>query len=432
MTTAEMADRWLDRLYRGKVALTSRQPVRETAATDVFACSYSTAAPLVATEAMLTGAVAVPLNGPDPYHLATDDPWADLAATEADPRLIAPAQRVRRTNARGAVVATHAAVNRSRATALAWKPSDEAQGWWPRLLQWFPPTESATASNWDEIIVEARRRGPDTRGVVWIRRAWRALEITGHLIYLHNDCGNVVFLDGQRGGLARLETDGVRELRVALFFQPRPDPSSAVWPAEAPAESYHAAVAKAQSWLRQSYDERVDLVRPSPQDEGRQGWVFPCNTHRFLDTGDWQYAMVDAAIAVPRSVGEPMLVPNTAPLEWIAQWKDGSTPGRDIAAPSQPADAAWLSPTLKNLGGTALQEVECKDFPAVLRTLEELPPGSRALVWVRRHDQRGREITGELLVGMRTSSGIIVTDPKTNTPAVPGLDATQIQIIRYR
>lgn len=431
MSTAETAEHWLNEIYRGHVVLASPKPVHQTDTTAVYACSYPPGLGSSSKDSVLTGAVAVPHGGSDPYHLATDDPWGDLAATESDPTLAAPARRVRRTNARGAVVVTHAGVNRARATARPWKPSDELAGWWSRLLRWFPSADTAVVGTWDEVIVEARRRGPDTRGVIWIRRIHGGAEITGHLIYLHNDGGNVVFLDGQRGSLARLETEGIHQLRAALFFEPRPDAANAVWPAEDGVGDYASAVAKAESWLRQTYDDEVTLVRPSPDDEGIQGWVFPCNTRSFLETGDWRSAMIDAAIAVPRSAGEPVLVPNTAPAEWIAKWKDGAAAGRDIAPPPEPAEALWLPGALAAIGSSMLEHVECADFPTALRVLDDLPLESRALVWLRRHDQMGREISGELLVGLHAPAGVTVIDPRSGTPALPRLDADQIHVIRY-
>ena len=53
--------------------------------------------------------------------------------------------------------------------------------------------------------------GPDTRGVVWLRREAGGVEATGNLLYAHNNKG-VVLLDGMAGGLAKLDTSLLREL----------------------------------------------------------------------------------------------------------------------------------------------------------------------------------------------------------------------------
>lgn len=101
-------------------------------------------------------------------------------------------------------------------TPLPWQPAHEAPGWWQLLLRrYFPTAEQVRCADWDEVITQAEESGPGTQGVVWVRREIRGTEVSGHLVYAHNNNGAVVFLDGMTGGLARLDTVGLRELVFA-------------------------------------------------------------------------------------------------------------------------------------------------------------------------------------------------------------------------
>ncbi|MFB7058676.1 hypothetical protein ACFCXT_36835 [Streptomyces vinaceus] len=51
--------------------------------------------------------------------------------------------------------------------------------------------------------------------MVWVRRALNGTEVSGHLLYAHDNGGSVVFLDGMTGGPARLDTAGLLELVFA-------------------------------------------------------------------------------------------------------------------------------------------------------------------------------------------------------------------------
>ncbi|MGY3203456.1 hypothetical protein ACVW19_003971 [Streptomyces sp. TE5632] len=68
--------------------------------------------------------------------------------------------------------------------------------------------------DWDDIIRAVGTTGPDSRGLVWVRRELGGREITGHLVHVHNNNGQVVFLDPMTASSAELETTGVRELRL--------------------------------------------------------------------------------------------------------------------------------------------------------------------------------------------------------------------------
>jgi hypothetical protein len=128
----------------------------------------------------------------------------------------------RRLNARGCVVAVHCGVGGTPSTALPWQPSHEAPGWWDRLARrYFPEFRQVRVSDWDDVIRAVAEPGPDTRGVIWVRREIGGHEITGHLLYAHNNNdGQVVFLDGTTGSLGRLDPPAVLRELVLLRALP--------------------------------------------------------------------------------------------------------------------------------------------------------------------------------------------------------------------
>ncbi|MQA13426.1 MAG: hypothetical protein GEV09_04405 [Pseudonocardiaceae bacterium] len=58
------------------------------------------------------------------------------------------------------------------------------------------------ASSYDEVIVDIGSRGEGAHGIVYISRPW---DNSAHVFNVVHDAEGVVFLDGQTGGLARLE-----------------------------------------------------------------------------------------------------------------------------------------------------------------------------------------------------------------------------------
>ncbi|MFG2293260.1 toxin glutamine deamidase domain-containing protein [Streptomyces sp. NPDC048603] len=238
----QKALRWLLSTYHGLVELTGVQPVAEDAGTWLFGCR-TVEQPGCPRTPMLAASVVVPKDPGDPFHPAADDPWGDAAAytrtgTEPDPET-----RARRLNSRGCVVTVAAAIAGAPSSPLPWQPAHEAPGWWPLMLRrYFPGAEQLRCADWDEVIRRVRETGPDTQGVVWVRRAIGGTEVSGHLLYAHNNAGNVVFLDGMTGGLARLDPAAVKELVLARF-RPGSPPVAA---------DLAAARQKARDWIRRT------------------------------------------------------------------------------------------------------------------------------------------------------------------------------------
>jgi hypothetical protein len=214
-----LAGHWLQRCYGFPLRLVGSGPVAETPQAWVFSVAQLPvpgAPPVTSPAPMLTALVCVPKNGTPPFHPATTDPWGDLADFDRDPRPRDPVVQARRTNARGCVLAAHAAVSGAPAVALPWRPEDEWAGWWDEFIQrHFPTAEVGPCADWETVIRAVGEPGPDTRGVVWLRRELAGAEATGHLLYAHNNKGNVVLLDPQAQRLARLETTNVRQLVLA-------------------------------------------------------------------------------------------------------------------------------------------------------------------------------------------------------------------------
>ncbi|MEU8435791.1 YrhB domain-containing protein [Streptomyces sp. NPDC029216] len=415
----QMAFEWILKTYRGLVELVDIEPVAEDAGTWLFACR-TIEQPGYPRTPMLAASVVVPKDAGEPFHPAADDPWGDAAAytrTQNEPE---PEVQARRLNSRGCVVTVAAAIAGAPSSPLPWQPAHEAPGWWELLLRrYFPGAEQLRCGSWDEVIRRAQETGPDTQGVVWVRRAIGGTEVSGHLVYAHNNKGSVAFLDGMTGGLARLDTVGVLEL-VFARFRPGVRPS---------AEDFGAARAKAEEWLRRTYGEAVELVAPDPADETARGWLFACQTTAALRTGDWRRSMLDAGLVVPKGPGEPFLLPNSDPWGFLARWDRGEPAGPTPA----PAKADWFAGTMGQLG----PEMQVSEFPTVrasVQAVAALPAGGRALVWVRRLDRRGRETTGLLLTGLRTDAGHmgLVDGSATEFTTLDGLGEAGVRVIRYR
>lgn len=423
------AEQWLEQTYRGRAALLGPDPVLETAETWLFACTAADAAGSGA-EAMLNASLAVPKNASTPFHPATDDPAADLAAFDADPGRRDPLAQARRTNARGCVLAMHAALGGAKATALPWRPAHESPGWWERLVGQFAPDAAlAPFEDWGALFAEVESYGPDARGLVWIRREVRGVESSGHLLYAHHHDGQVALVDPMVGRLGRAEEEGVRSVALAVAPSPgrAPAPAGPRW--RGPAESFDAARAKAEAWLREVYGDQVLLLDPRPADEGPRGWLFACNTRSHTRTGHWQDGMLDAAVVVPRNTDEPFGLPNSAPWSWLRQWQEGATPA---ASPPAPGPAAWFAPTMSRLGGV-VSISDHADWQSLTAELAGFPEGSRALVWLRRSDPQGRESVGLLLNGMCTADGIMLLDSMTGESARLETEGVRaLHLIRYR
>lgn len=210
---------WLLDTYRGLVELVGIEPIAEDAGTWLFACR-TTEQPGYPRTPMLAASLVVPKRPGTPFHPASDDPWGDVAAYTQAPERRDPEVQARRLNSRGCVVTVAAAIAGAPSTPLPWQPAHEAPGWWELLLKrYFPTAEQIRCASWDEVILRVEETGPDTQGVVWVRRVIGGTEVSGHLLYAHHHNGSVVFLDGMTGGLARLDAVGVLEL---VFARLRP------------------------------------------------------------------------------------------------------------------------------------------------------------------------------------------------------------------
>ncbi|MFD6968710.1 YrhB domain-containing protein [Streptomyces sp. NPDC059949] len=222
-----------------------------------------------------------------------------------------PEAQALRLNSRGCVVTMAAAIAGRPASPLPWQPAHEAPGWWQLLLRrYFPTAEQLRCADWDEVITQAEKPGPGTQGVVWVRRAIGGTEVSGHLVYAHNNNGTVVFLDGMTGGLARLDTVGLRELVFARVKAAVPRTAG----------DLAAARLKAEEWLRATYTDPVELVPPDPRDETARGWLFACRTTAALRSRNWRHAMLDGAVVVPKGPEEPFLLTNSDPWGFFDAW----------------------------------------------------------------------------------------------------------------
>jgi len=424
---------WLRSTYGGLVELAHPDPVAEDGATWLFGCR-AIAQPGYPATPMLAASVVVPKDGSVPFHPAAHDPGGDVADFGRAPAPRTAEEQARKLNSRGCVVAFHSALNGAKSVALPWSPAHEAPGWWELLLRrYFPGAETLQCATWDEVIQAAKERGPGTQGVVWVRRETGGVETSGHLIHVHaDDDGQVVFLDGMTGTLARLDAEGVRALVFARTTATGRPLTAEPW--QARADDFPAAVVKAETWLRHTYQDPVELVGPGPVDEMPRGWLFACNTEAYLRTGDWTQAMMEAAVVVPKSAAEPFSLSNTYPWQWLEAWNGGREPGDGVLPyPPEPGPAAWWPAILPELGGQLISMTEHADWIAVFDALRAMPVGSRALVWARRVDARGRESVGILLNGFHSSDGPGVIDgsphPITDLNMV---GAFAFRLLRYR
>ncbi|MFF8195239.1 YrhB domain-containing protein [Streptomyces bobili] len=428
----DRAAAWLAATYGGLVQLAAPHPVHETATAWLLSCQ-TVPQPGYPQTPMLAASVVVPKDGGTPFHPAPSDPLADLApASSPEEAAFRVEGQSRRINSRGCTVTLHSMIGGAPSAPLPWRPSDEAPGWVARLTRrYFPEFTRIPVSGWDDVVKAVAEPGPDTRGVVWVRREIGGHEATGNLLYAHNNKGQVALLDGVTSSLARLDTSSVRELLLFRALPAAQAPRRLPW--ERPAAGFASAVDKARLWLDDAYLGQVGLAAPTAQDETRRGWVFSCNTERFLTDGHWQDALLDATVVVPKDDTAPFGLPNSDPWAWLARWDAGETPGSaDLPAPPRPGRAAWFEPTLSALGAV-LSASEHEDWPGALEALSALPADARALVWVRRTDGRSREAVGWLVNALKTADGVILVDGATGAPAT--LDATgvhRLHVIRYR
>jgi hypothetical protein len=428
-----LAHEWLSATYDVPLEL-QRTPVAETARAWVFSAALRPVqgAGTAVTAPMLTSLVCVPKDGAPPFHPATDDPWGDLADFERDPRPRDPAEQARRTNARGAVLAAHASVGGAPASALPWQSAHEVPTWWDDFLRrYFPTAEVGPCPDWDTVIAAVGEPGPGTAGVVWVRRELHGSEATGHLLYAHNNDGQVALLDPQGRRLARLETENVREIVLARIPPPSSQPPAAR-AARGPAD-LASAVRAAEVWLEHVHGDEVVLVEPSPADETARGWLFACNTRAFLADGNPQHAMLDAALVVPKDGSVPFGLPNSDPWEWFERWNQGAQPGVDgFPLPPEPGPAAWFAPTMSPLGAV-LSVTDYTDWPTLVAGLTEMPVGSRSVVWLRRNDRRGRESVGLLCVAAQTDTGLVLVDTARDAPVELENDGVRsLHLVQYR
>ncbi|MFH8338933.1 toxin glutamine deamidase domain-containing protein [Streptomyces sp. AM6-12] len=207
----ERAEAWLRSVYGGLVELAgpSPAPVYETASAWLLPC-WTVPQPGFPDTPMLAASVVVPKDGGTPFHPSPSDPLADLEAPGAAARRADGGH----LHARGCLVAVHCGIDGIPVSALPWRPFHEAPGWWERLRRrYFPGFEPVDVTGWDDMVGAVAEPGLGTRGVVWVRRQIEGHEISGNLIYVHNNQGRVVFLDGLSGSLARLDPPSLlREL----------------------------------------------------------------------------------------------------------------------------------------------------------------------------------------------------------------------------
>ncbi|WP_406726022.1 YrhB domain-containing protein [Streptomyces sp. GD-15H] len=427
----QQATAWLNATYGGLVQLATPYPVHETPGAWLMACRALPQAGYPETP-MLAASVVVPKNGGSPFHPAPSTPLADLEPAPPEETVRRVENQSRRINARGCVVSLHSAINGAPSVPLPWRPSDEAPGWWDRLVRrYFPECTRVDVSGWDDVVRSVTETGPDTRGLVWVRREVSGQEATGNLLYAHNNKGQVVLLDALTSSLARLDPSLVHELVLMRALPGAFTPRRAPW--EQPAPDFTSAVDKARRWLQDAYHGQVELHAPTAQDETTRGWVFSCNTTHFLRDGQWRDAMLDATVVVPKDESAPFGLPNTDPWTWLARWDAGTTPGTaDLPKPPPPARAAWFEPTLAELG-PVLSVSEHRDWASAMEAASALPVAARALIWARRTNGRGREAVGRLVNALRLETGVMVVDGSTGEPV--SFDPTGVQllhVIRYR
>ncbi|MFZ3494197.1 YrhB domain-containing protein [Streptomyces sp. 5.8] len=186
---------------------------------------------------------------------------------------------------------------------------------------------------------------------------------------------------------------------------------------------------KGVEWLRSTYTDPVELVLPDAGDETARGWLFACQTTAALRSRDWRHGMLDAAVVVPKRPEEPFLLPNSDPWGFLDAWNRGETTGPTPAS----GDADWFASTMAKLG-PVLEVSEFSTLTEAVRALAALPASGRALVWVRRQDDRGRESTGLLLTGLHTHAGHVgLVDGSTEElRSLDTFGESGVRVIRYR
>lgn len=419
---AGRARTWLDATYGGLVTLDDEQPLAQSERAALFGCRYAKE-----KEPMLAATLCVPADGDDPFPVANAEPL------DEDLNLSSPSSAGLwrwRVNARNCLVATDAALSHYPATALPWQAADEEPGWWDRIVsRHFPGAEVSACRNWAEVSQAIVDGGVGTKGAVWLQRQLDGRTLTGHLLYADLTEDGVVVIDGQRGSLARLTEDEVAGLVLARFHRDPVDETPEIdvpWLGEA--THFEQAVEKAGLWLKYTYDDEAELVSPDPEDETERGWLFACNTRRFAVSGDWQDQMLDAAVVVPKASGEsPFGLPNRDPWGWLEDWDD-STPG--LPEPPPAGQALWYGPTIAQLGAVISVNAH-PHWGAAFEEITSFPSGTRALVWVRRKDFRGRESVGHLLWAIHEGTGIQIIDPMSED-GQPVMDPSpfELRVIR--
>ncbi|WP_240519641.1 YrhB domain-containing protein [Amycolatopsis antarctica] len=424
---AERARAWLTGTYGDLVVLADRKPIRVSAHAEYFGCRHADA-----REPMLASTICVPKDGRDPFPVANAEPLDEATNLDFSPGEPGPWRW--RTNARNCVVAMDAVVDGRPASAARWQPADEAPGWWDRLLSGhFSTAEVSSCSSWAQVRQAVADGGPGTRGVVWLRRALDGRELTGHLLYAWHDeeTGQALVFDPQLGAEATTNDREVDSLLLARFHRPT-DTSGAEQgkPWEAAAEDFPAAVAKARGWLDLVHGGRTVLVAPEPDDETRRGWLFACTTKRYLETGDWREQMLDAALLVPKAVGEiPFGLPNRDPWTWLQDWDHGVV-GLPSPPETEPGPPAWFA-ALTDRIGTPEGARAHPHWTGVLAELNDLAVDSMALIWLRRRDLRERETVGRLLWATKTETGVRVFDP-TAAEGAPPVDDDPFELRVFR
>ena len=417
---------WLALVYGGRVVVTDPEPLAEGQRSWLVRCGHRDPA----AQPMLAGTLAVPKDGRAPFPVATGAPVDEALnlAAPAWPEEPGQEQWRWRVNARNCVVAADAVLRGGQATALPWRPEDERPDWWSRLLAaHFPDATTSAHRTWAAALDAIGAAGPGARAVVWLRRRFRGVEISGHLLYAAPVEGSLVVLDPQRGVPADLRDEEVHELVVATFHRASTEPGAAPW--AVPAPDLDAAVAKAAAWLQAAYGGEVSLVDPDAADELHRGWLFACTTEAFRRSGDWRDQLLDAALVVPKDAAEPFGLPNEDPWTYLQRW-DAHASG--LPAPPAPGDPAWFEPTMRELG-QVLGASHHADWPGLLAEVAELPAETAAVVWQRRVDGRGRETVGHLFLADGDGSRARVVDPR-EPAAPPRLDEDPhgLVLIRYR
>ncbi len=286
-------------------------------------------------------------------------------------------------------------------------------------------------TDWNDVIRAVDEPGPDTRGVVWVRREIGGAEASGNLLYAHNNKGQVVLLDPLAGGLAKLDPSMVREL-VLVRFRPRQRPAEQ-YPWQAEAQDFPSALRKARLWLEQAYHGQVELVGPEPGTRSGAVGSSPATPRAICATDAGRTEWSTPRSSSPRRLKRSVRSAQQRPVGVAAALGRRGTPGSaGFPVPLTPGHAAWFEPTLSGLG-PVLSATEHADWAAVSDELSGFPVGARAVVWVRRVDTRGRESVGRLLNAVHTDRGVMLVDGSSDAAVAleePGIRS--LHVIRYR